>query len=40
MHPLHLDANIHGKEMDIVMMITTMQHAVMMEEIAVVIMSA
>ena len=38
--PLHLDANIHIKEMDTVMIATTMQNAAMMEEIAVVIMSS
>jgi hypothetical protein len=36
----HLDANIHIKEMDTVMIATTMQNAAMMEEIAVVIMSS
>jgi hypothetical protein len=36
---LHLDANINIKEMDTVMIATTMQNAAMMEEIAVVIMS-
>jgi hypothetical protein len=37
---LHLYANIHGKEMDIVMILTTLPNAITIMEIAVVIMSS